>query len=153
MNKSTTKALIAIGVILVVLFGLWYLIWVVPDVPTKSVRNFFLDVQYEKYEEAWNYIYPQSEFMRLKGGPTLDKNKFIEDLILARASGTKITNVEVLDYFWEMDPFENMKVPVVQIRTNNLVSGNPKVSDPKNYYLKKDPADGIWKIYKGVVPK
>jgi hypothetical protein len=153
MKRGTSKALIAVCVVAVILLGLWYFIWVAPDVPTKSVRNFFLDIMNERYESAWHYIYPKSEFARLKGGPTLDMNVFISDLEKARAQGTRITKVEVLDYFWENDPFERTEVPVVQIRTENLVSGNPKVSDPKNYYLKKDPFDKTWKIYKGVVPK
>jgi hypothetical protein len=153
MKKSTTKTLVAIAIIVAILFGAWYLVWVAPDVPTKSVRNFFLDIMHEEYDSAWEYIYPRSEFSRLKGGPGLEKSKFIKDLEVARARGTRVTNIEILDYFWETDPFENMKVPIVQVKTQNLVSGNPKESDPKNYYLKKDPKDGIWKIYKGVVPK
>lgn len=153
MNKGTTKTLIVIGIVAIILLGLWYFIWVAPDVPTKSVRNFFLDIMNEQYESAWNYIYPKSQFARLKGGPTLDMKVFVSDLEMARAQGTRVTKVEVLDYFWENDPFEKKDVPIVQIRTENLVSGNPKLSDAKNYYLKKDPKDNIWKIYKGVVPK
>lgn len=152
MNKQT-KTLIALAIVAVLLFGLWYLIWIMPNVPVKSVRNYFLSIMEEDYQKAWSYIMPKSEFQRFKGGPTLDYNRFEEDLQKARARQTRVTEVHILDTFTEFDPFENRNVEVVQVQTENLVSGTPKTSDPKNYYLKIDPKDGIWKIYKGVTPR
>ncbi len=151
MARWTKTAIIAL-VVVSLLVGLWYMIWVLPDVPQKSIRGYFSSIMDENYERAWGYIFPGSEFMRERGGPTLDKNKFITELANARARGTKITKYFILGSWEEADPLEKIDAGVVRVMTENLVSGNPKTSDPKDYYLKKD-KDGIWKIYKGSVPK
>ena len=151
MSKALKTTLI-LAIIAAVLFGFWYVIWILPDVPQKSVRAYLKSIQDGNFENAWTYVFPGSEYMRERGGPTLSKTKFIADLQNARDAGTRVTKFYILDSFQQYDPLEKMTVEVVRFQLESIVSGTPKTSDAKDYYLKKD-KDGIWKIYKGVVPK
>lgn len=151
MAKPLKSALI-VAIVVTVLFGLWYAIWILPDVPQKSVRAYLQSIQNGDFEKAWTYIYPGSEYMRERGGPTLSKDKFISELKNARNQGTRVTKYYILDYFVQYDPIEKINAEVVQFQIESIVGGTPKTSDAKDYYLKKD-KDGIWKIYKGSVPK
>lgn len=146
------KTALIIAIIAAVLFGLWYVIWILPDVPQKSVRAYLESIKEGNFEQAWVYVFPGSEYMRERGGPTLSKDKFIAELQNARNAGTRITKYYILDYFQQYDPIEKINAEVVRFQLESVVGGTPKTSDAKDYYLKKD-KDGIWKIYKGSVPK
>jgi len=78
--------------------------------------------------------------------------KFRDDLTNARSHGTKMTEFKILKVYEQQDPLAKITAQIVRIQTENIVSGNPKTSDPKDYYLRKD-KDGVWKIYKGQIPK
>jgi hypothetical protein len=146
------KTTLVITIIAALLFGLWYVVWVLPDVPQKAVRAYFESIKEGNFEQAWVYVFPGSEYMRERGGPTLSKDKFIAELQNARDYGTRITKYYILGYFQQYDPIEKLNAEVVRVQLESVVGGTPKTSDAKDYYLKKD-KDGIWKIYKGSVPK
>lgn len=151
MSKAI-RALIITFVVVCLLVGFWVVVWILPDVPTKSIRGYFSAIMDQDYQKAWSYIYPNSEFMRDRGGPTMSFEKFRDDLTNARSHGTKITEFKILKVYEQQDPLAKITAQIVRIQTENIVSGNPKTSDPKDYYLRKD-KDGVWKIYKGQIPK
>ncbi len=150
--SNPIKTLITGLVVVCRLVGLWVVVWILPDVPTKSVRGYFNAIMEQDYEKAWSYIYPNSEYMRDRGGPTMSFEKFRDDLANARSHGTKMTEFKILKVYEQQDPFAKVAAQIVRIQTENIVSGSPKTSDPKDYYLRKD-KDGLWKIYKGLIPK
>lgn len=150
--KPLVKSMIAVVCVLVAIALVWFLIYTVPDVATKSVRGYFQSIIEADYQTAWTYIYPGSDFMKQWGGNTLSYEKFAGELTNARTRGTKPTAFHITNYRTELDRTLGIDVPVVTVWTENIVSGNPKNSDPKDYYLRKD-KDGKWKIYKGINPQ
>ncbi len=146
------KTALIITIIAALLFGLWYVVWILPDVPQKAIRAYFEAIKEGNFEQAWVYVFPGSEYMRERGGPTLSKDRFIAELQNARNAGTRILKYYILNYFQQYDPIEKLNAEVVRVQLETVVGGTPKTSDAKDYYLKKD-KDGIWKIYKGSVPK
>ena len=146
--KNVIAAMLVVGILLTI----WFVIWVLPDVPVKSIRSYFTAIMNEDYETAWIYIYPKSDFQKEKGGPALSFDKFKTDLVKARSAGSKLLKFYIDEQLEIEDPFERAKVPAVRFHTDNLYLGTPKTSNQKDYYLKKN-KDGIWKIYKGVTPK
>jgi hypothetical protein len=144
-----TKAIITVASILVGIFAVWFFIYSVPDVATKSIRTYFQSIIDADYKTAWSTIYYGSDFMKQWGGNSLNFEKFEGELKNARERNTRPTAFHITDYKTVLDHNLGIEVSVVTVWTENIVSGNPKNSEPKDYYLRKD-KDGKWKIYKGI---
>lgn len=134
--------------IIIGIVAIWFFIYSVPDIATKSIRTYFQSIIDGNFQPAWDVIYPGSDFMKQWGGIALSYDKFEGELKNARERNTRPTAYHIVEYKTQLDPNLGIEVPVVTVWTENIVSGTPKDSEPKDYYLRKD-KDGIWKIYKG----
>ncbi|NTU60994.1 MAG: hypothetical protein HGA95_01495 [Caldiserica bacterium] len=146
--SRTIKIIATVLGIVVGIVAVWFLIYTVPDIATKSVRTYFQSIIDGDYQPAWDVIYPGSDFMKQWGGVALSYERFEAELSNARERNTRPTAYHIVEYKTQLDPNLGIEVPVVTVWTENIVSGSPKDSETKDYYLRKD-KDGIWKIYKG----
>lgn len=147
MNR-TVKTIATVLGILIGIVAIWFIIYTVPDIATKSVRTYFQSIIDADFKSAWSVIFPDSEFQKQWGGLAKSYERFEGELINARIRNTRPTAFHIVDYRMELDQNLGFEVPVVTVWTENIVSGTPKDSELKDYYLRKD-KDGIWKIYKG----
>jgi hypothetical protein len=146
MKNIVVKSIVIVAAILVGIVAVWYFIYTVPDIATKSVRTYFQSIIDGDYKSAWSVIYEGSDFMKQWG---ISYDKFSSELQNARSRNTRPTAYHIINYRTELDQNLGIKVPIVTVWTENIVSGAPKDSEPKDYYLRKD-KDKVWKIYKGI---
>jgi hypothetical protein len=146
--NNTIKTISIILSIIIGIVAVWLFIYMVPDIATKSVRLYFQSIIDGDYKQAWSVIQPNSDFQKQWGGLSMSYEKFESELRNARNRNTRPIAYHIVGYETQLDQNLGIEVPVVSVWTENIVSGTPKDSEVKDYFLKKD-KDGIWKIYKG----